>query len=229
MTRSATLTSLFLLTFVPATALADCMNGYWICNGDVTTYVATPDPVRVFDCSRFHVESTGSFDHIQGLANAQSMSVPGNTAGAQIYDEFVLTGPPAGTVVPIVVVGDFELQNIRQVNAVTHSDGSLFTPPITGGPSPNAVDVFFTASAPGTETATRQALLPMNVKAGVKFEISMTAGVFSSGNAGGYSHGRLSFSGLPPGSSITSCKGFRQDAPVPALPSSWGRMKALYR
>jgi hypothetical protein len=69
----------------------------------------------------------------------------------------------------------------------------------------------------------------MNVRAGHEFEISLVAGVYSSGEEGGYSHARLSFEGLPPGSSMTSCKGYRQDQPVPALARSWGGLKAIYR
>jgi hypothetical protein len=112
---------------------------------------------------------------------------------------------------------------------VTWSSGEIWTPPIVGAPDPSYVEAFFTASAPGTETSTREIHLPMNVKAGQEYEILLRAAVFSSGNAGGYAHGRLSFAGLPPGSSITSCKGFRQDQPVPTLPVSWGGLKATYR
>jgi len=222
----------FLLVPLWATAVrAECPNGSFSCYGSgASSGETTADPVASFDCSRFHVDSHLSFDHIQGLVSAQSVSVPGNTASAYLSDNFVLTGPPAGTLVPITVVGDFDLQNIRQVNAVTWSSGSIFTPLLSGsGPIPNTAEVFFTASAPGTETITQQVRLDMNVKAGQEFEIGFKATAQASGNAGGYSHGRLSFAGLPPGSSITACKGFRQDQPVPALPVSWGGLKATYR
>jgi len=214
---------------IPTAARADCINGFFSCNGQVNSGTGTTDPVSSFDCSRFHVDSHMSFDHIQGLASAQSLSVPGNTANAVLDDMFVLTGPPTGTLVPIVVRGSFELQNIRQVNAVTWSSGGIWTPPITGAPDPSYVEVFFTASAQGTETSTEQIQLPMNARAGQEFELNFRASVYSAGNAGGYSHGRLSFAGLPPGSSITSCKGFRQDEAVPVLPVSWGGLKATYR
>jgi len=47
------------------------------------------------------------------------------------------------------------------------------------------------------------------------------------GNTSAYE--TLSFSGLPPGAMITSCKGFQQDAPTLALPVSWGVLKIRYR
>jgi hypothetical protein len=40
--------------------------------------------------------------------------------------------------------------------------------------------------------------------------------------------GLLSFEGLPPGSSITSCNGFYQQATQVQV-TSWGRVKAFYR
>jgi len=227
--RIAPVLLLFLSPFASG-ARADCPSGSFSCYGSgASSGSSTTDPVASFDCSRFHVDSHLSFDHIQGLVSAQSVSVPGNTASAYLSDNFVLTGPPAGTLVPITVVGDFELQNIRQVNAVTWSSGSIFTPLLSSGPIPNSAEVFFTASATGTETTTEQVRLDMNVRSGQEFEIGFKATAQASGNAGGYSHGRLSFAGLPPGSSITSCKGFRQDQPVPTLPVSWGGLKATYR
>ena len=225
-------TALFFLALTLASpAGADCLQSGLSCFGDLNTYDNSTDPVRALDCSRFHVDAGASFDHFQGLVSAHSMSTPGNTASATITDLFVLTGPPPGTVVPIVVVGDFELQNVRQPDAATWSQGTILTPLIGGGPNPDPNQDFFSfiASAPGTETVSKRLQFAMNVKAGQGFEIDITAASQSSGNAGGYSHGRLSFEGLPPGSSVTSCKGFRQDQPTPVLARSWGALKGIYR
>jgi hypothetical protein len=41
--------------------------------------------------------------------------------------------------------------------------------------------------------------------------------------------GDFVFLGLPPGATVTSCKGYRQEQPVPARAESWGRVKAIYR
>jgi hypothetical protein len=54
--------------------------------------------------------------------------------------------------------------------------------------------------------------------------------------AGGLDYGtsasgvaRLDFSGLPPGVTIRSCRGYVQGASTPALPSTWGALKSRYR
>jgi hypothetical protein len=39
----------------------------------------------------------------------------------------------------------------------------------------------------------------------------------------------FSFVDLPPGWGVTSCNGYRQEPAVPALPRSWGTVKAAYR
>ena len=41
--------------------------------------------------------------------------------------------------------------------------------------------------------------------------------------------GLLEFTGLPPGVTLTSCRGYLSDAPVAARRTSWGRLKAVYR
>lgn len=211
-------------------AIAGACKDAWL-NCDVQAFnaLSTPDPSAQQDCNALHTNIHLEFDHVAGTARVDAQSVSGHWPRAVLLDDFVLTGPPAGTVVPITVVGDFELVNIRQENHVTWSAGQIFIPYFPGAPDPNVDETFFTATAPGTETATRQVRLTFDMKAGQAYEIQLSPAVFTSGNAGGSAHGRLSFEGLPQGSSITSCKGFRQDQPVPALPLSWGAVKASYR
>jgi hypothetical protein len=40
---------------------------------------------------------------------------------------------------------------------------------------------------------------------------------------------QLTFSGLPPGVSVTSCQSFHMEQPVATVPVSWGNLKATYR
>jgi hypothetical protein len=42
-------------------------------------------------------------------------------------------------------------------------------------------------------------------------------------------HFDFRFVDLPPGWSVTSCKGYREEQPVPTRVASWGRVKAAYR
>jgi hypothetical protein len=41
--------------------------------------------------------------------------------------------------------------------------------------------------------------------------------------------GDFTFLDLPQGCTVTSCKGYREEQPVPAIPVSWGHVKAAYR
>lgn len=69
----------------------------------------------------------------------------------------------------------------------------------------------------------------VQVPAGQTFGISYT--VEAEANEGGYAQAgtQLAFQDLPPGASIQSCYGYRQDFPVPTKTMSWGRVKVLYR
>lgn len=214
----------------PASAV--CKDGRLICDGHAnppSNSVISPDPVASLDCNALHTTIHEEFDHVAGLARVDGLSVAGHWPYAAIVDDYVLSGLPPGTVVPITVVGDFELQNVRTDTAITWSGGEIFTPLIAGAPDPSYVETFFTASATGTETATQQVRMTMNFTVGVPYEIELSASVFCSGGAGGYSHGKLSFEGIPTGASITACKGYHQDAPTPTLARSWGALKVSYR
>jgi len=61
---------------------------------------------------------------------------------------------------------------------------------------------------------------------GEVFPLSILLSVF--GTETGTVDGTFQFTGLPPGYSIRSCQGFG-GPPVPALPVSWGGLKATYR
>jgi hypothetical protein len=45
----------------------------------------------------------------------------------------------------------------------------------------------------------------------------------------GWVSGRFHFEGLPAGTHVVSCQGYDSAPPTPATPTSWGRLKALYR
>jgi hypothetical protein len=60
----------------------------------------------------------------------------------------------------------------------------------------------------------------------IGIEIHAISAIHNAGSA--FIQGSFFFPDLPPGWTVTSCKGYHQDA-VPALPVSWGRVKSLYR
>lgn len=224
--------TLLLLLFLPVASVhaSECPASHLICYGSVTSSIQTTEPAAAQDCDHLNSHARESIDHPAGRASAEALSVSGLWAFSNLEDDYVLAGPPAGTALTITARWDLDLQNIRDPDQIpTWVRGILFVPPVPGAPIPNTAEWYFRAAAPGTETQTHELRFALPVKVGTPFYLSAEVGVFASGRQGGYSRGRLSFEGLPPLASVTSCKGFRQDTPVPALPLSWGAVKATYR
>jgi hypothetical protein len=105
----------------------------------------------------------------------------------------------------------------------------MYTPPIQGSLPPGGDAFDFAPAYSGEQTTTHQMRFPVAAVEGVPFEIGLKSIANSQGGEGGWVRAKLRFEGLPAGTSITSCKGYRQDQPVPALATSWGRVKAAYR
>jgi hypothetical protein len=71
--------------------------------------------------------------------------------------------------------------------------------------------------------------LPVQAVAGQPFRVSYEVSTSVTEGGQSLSRGQLIFQDLPPGASIQSCHGFKQDFPVPARAVSWGGVKLLYR
>jgi hypothetical protein len=61
----------------------------------------------------------------------------------------------------------------------------------------------------------------------IGIEIDAQSAIYNAGSTG--LNGTFSFPDLPQGWSVSSCKGYHKDQPVPAIATSWGNMKAAYR
>jgi len=214
----------------PLAASAACPQGILDCDTHWTSgdELLTTDASAQQDCNTLHSTIHESFDHVAGRTDVEAMSVSGHWPTSILLDDYVLSGPPAGTALTITATFDLDLQHVRDpVQLTTAVGGELEYESPTG--QIFVSEYSFTASAPGTETNTHQLRLDIAVRAGTSFQLRALTWVYTSGRNGGYARGRLAFEGLPPGSSVQSCKGFRQDQPTAALSASWGRMKALYR
>jgi hypothetical protein len=129
-------------------------------------------------------------------------------------DTLRLAGPPGPAV---------SFEEVLLVQCTVQDSGSalagLSTP---GGP-------FHVYSTDTNEELVR----PLSIVPGEAFEVfyavnaSNSSPCCTSGNGGAHITADLRFRGLPAGYSLYSCRGFF--APVPAAPTSWGRMKAAYR
>jgi hypothetical protein len=150
-------------------------------------------------------------------------------ANVQVFanDEYMILGPPGGT--PVSFAVEFEVSG--NVNlSLCGGDGNLGAAFSTVG-SPTASTSYAcnaACSCFGNQFLNTVLSLPLTRNAGTFFPLGYTLaanGVFGGGNL----TGQFRFTGLPPGSSIISCQGYRQDAPVPVQRTSWGTLKVSYR
>ncbi len=228
---------LFASLLLAAPARADC---YYsapsaaTCTGQVNHVATLIGTIASTDCSFDDLTSSASYDAATGALYAEARTSGRHTynevARSVLDDEYVVSGIPVGTHLQVTAVADCELDNIVIAGrGVLPSYVGLWVPPVTGGAVPNADNFPFIASAPGEETTTHQLHLSLPVVAGTQLELQTEAYAQCSGGVGGYARAKLSFQGLPPGSTVTSCQGYRQDQPVPTLTRSWGSVKATYR
>jgi hypothetical protein len=155
----------------------------------------------------------GCYDLVAGklVAVGWTNTVGGGLSGVKTRDIYQVVGPGGP---PLA----FEAVLIVQAVLAPHIS---FTASLDG-PGPPAT----CAGGPDCEAA-----IPLSFAPGTPFTLEadlVTAGengVFP--EAAGVATGTIRFRGLPAGYSIVSCQNY--DLPTPALPATWGGVKALYR
>lgn len=143
-------------------------------------------------------------------------------------DAFDVRGVPAGT--PVVLTAEFVV------------DGAVFTDGCGGTGCGGVVGAGLRRGADSTVVEHPTHLfsgradyhdvlqLPLTIVAGspetIEYQIwgHRTPG----GNHGAEGTGLIRFQGLPPGAVVVSCKGYGQ-SPTPVRPTTWGRLKSVYR
>ncbi len=160
----------------------------------------------------------GCYDLRSGLIEIKAWGAPwGQQCGATICagDRFQVVGVSGSD--PLQFAAEFWVDGVVNgpdvaVSAVLRepSDPTGASDRVTDGPVQMRMKVPL-FHAPGEEFA-------------VYFSLEAGAAGLS-GDA--HAAGTLRFSGLPPGAYVISCQGY--DLPVPAIPTSWGQVKALYR
>ena len=205
-------------------ARADCLASSVYCGG--TTYEPTSatfqtrcdNPVMASASVEFNVPA-----RTMRLGYDESMTVR-----LTLRDEFVLAGPAPGIPVTLHL-------RIRYHGTA----GGYGTGPSAGGiisaravtPLPGDVESQKTYGAPYALSGT------MSYSDSLDFFLARTAGTpvgieLHADAAYGYyldNQLRFEFLDLPPGSTVTSCKGYLQEEPTPASSRSWGSLKATYR
>jgi hypothetical protein len=163
------------------------------------------------------------FDLGQGWVATYLTGLLGN-AGLMVepQDDFVIEGLPSGT--PVSLTAKFRVLSVSP-----------------SGDHPPSYHALVGTGSSGDMTHVSQWLSENSIDAVVELPLDETAGQtfrlhylfeYSNGLSGWpipSANANWTFEGLPPGSSIASCHGYRQEAAVAAQPSSWGALKARYR
>jgi hypothetical protein len=141
-------------------------------------------------------------------------------------DRYEVVGLPPGTAVTVQFVVDV-------VGRVRTQD--CIEPGCHGTVSAIVFDEFFEYSvyritaAEGSESSMSESYgLPIRFVVGEakSYVFALLIGGRPAGNHEGEVRGSLRFTGLPAGARLVSCL---SDAPVPVSPTTWGRVKAIYR
>jgi hypothetical protein len=171
------------------------------------------------------------FGHAQFDIPAASIDLESQSigpTGAHVIELFTFHGPAPGT--PLTVhlrahvhaeiaarLGSTEAGGFAWLLPSEDVPGDVVAPPTHFPPNPGALAVYDGAL---DLVLTREAETPVGLE--------VEANVFAWNDNAARATVTFEFV-LPPGVSVTSCRGYVQDAPVPASPASWGVVKAAYR
>jgi hypothetical protein len=166
----------------------------------------------------------GSFDIPNGsLATQSSCGLSNCCSHVTVDEEFVLGGLPVGTSLTITARLEATLEMWQGYGGGGGAEARITD--LIGG------EAHWVVASPdtGVVALVRDSVLtlPLSVQAGIPFRTTFevrcaTAEMIAS------ARGVFSFDGLPPQSSIVSCRGFTQ-IPVPTSTTTWGGVKARYR
>lgn len=209
-----------LVCAAPAVSVAACPVNH-LRAGEISVDSALPVDERSFsDVSRdahAHYNVPGAMLGIE--FSGSNIGAP-NGAGAIIEDDFSVVGVPSGTPVPLtahlvatlnsVVTGPCCYSYVRA--HLIDTNGHDVTVGYPEQPAPGPYDI----------------TLPVQAIAGQTFRLHFEVSGFGLWNPGSGS-ATFSFTGLPPGTAITSCQGYVSDPAVSSHGFTWGRVRSRYR
>jgi hypothetical protein len=204
-------------------SVADCPNAnlLWQCGSDagvpsmLPAAASTGSSVEVWTVGQPCLE--GCYDIPNGGLEAKGFGdrwSPACGTGAWMKDDYWIAGPPSAEPFNFeaVLTADVTITDSYSVRGTIWTDGAL----------PE-----FTTIASGTQTIAAS----LTKSVGEVFALQTNLGTSGSGSdewtGAAHATATLRFRGLPKGYSIVSCQGY--DLPVPARPTPWGEVKALYR
>lgn len=191
--------------------------------------ISTQDPVREIELRSNPGICGARYDLIRGEVWAGGATSGSSQSGeAGVSDDYTASGAPPGT--PFTLRARLSLTaQIFEACGLSppyHCSDGYVVAILREGPSNEAY-----YSSEVTQTSSIEVTIQGMV--GVPFRIFASADARGRGGGGRSGSATLlaliDFIDLPAGSRITSCQGYQQDAPVAARPSTWGRLKSVYR
>ena len=193
------------------------------------------DPIRYFHHGATHGSGYGaeSYNLAAGALTASAWGTGqfGGFANVITVDDMKVIGVTPGT--PLSFIATLEV-----VAYSTWYDGFLagggFSASLQKGDSPpSSVSYNSPRCCPGPDWSYFHAsfVIPVTVEglAGETFRITCSVEAWTAAWGEANASASLRFTGLPPGSSVISCQGYRLDIPTEARRTSWGDLKARYR
>jgi hypothetical protein len=171
-----------------------------------------------------------TYDLVAGTLAMSQCCGPAETFG-QAADAYDVTGVPLGSSVTVVATLTVDSEVRTSCDQAQLCGGALVDMKVRHDADSVAVQHSFTPP-PQQMNWHDTLVLPVTIVAGTPVEIDFTLGgrqlIGSTGDESDAS-GTITFSGLPPGATITSCHGYQGPQATPAKPVSWGKLKSLYR
>lgn len=213
--------SLLLLALVNDVAQATCPTTRHVLYGVETTSAAVSGSAFAFNpYYPYDGDGTVSWNAAAGTLAVSGCSAGRHgIAGGQIWttDEFQLLGPLDGEPVRVTAAVDVSGSSYSDFGYSHSSAGSL-----------SDASGRIVSGQNGADGLTIRLQLPLDMVAGVPQTLTYMAYAGGSGFCTGTSV-QLLFLDLPPGMSIVSCRGFATGTVTAVRPTSWGRLKQLYR
>lgn len=204
-------------------ARADCLENFYQCNGHV---FSSFEPRASMECLGEPQNQIGraslSYDLVSGRFTSFSGGLEfGAGAGITCSDHYDVIGPPDAGCSDVFRV---------ELHVMAHFMKSQF-----GGQGDVSASIRLNGSGPRLfvvpkATATIDTVVTMELTrcGGTGFDLEIGLHTGASGGSCTAS-AQFAITDLDPSLVIVSCQGFRSEQPVPALPATWGGLKARYR
>jgi hypothetical protein len=212
------------IALVPTIACAQCPSDSLVMASGAV--LLTADPTFRDSLSESSGWATG--DHREGVFTTYNPGMLSPTA-VFLRDRYDVTGVPVGTVVSLT--------------AMVVVQGTVYTSGCAGsgccgtctGTLRSGADTFQGSGSGATFTGSASfsfpLMIPFTIVAGTPRDLELE---LSSRRCPGGSHtvtavATLGFGNVGDGMQVTSCKGYGGTGPTPARPTTWGRLKTIYR